>query len=213
MTEASELFVKFQELWRAGKNARLNMECYAGQAWLSLHIHLPQQPPPQPHLQRRQGPSRLRRRARREAARKSASAAVKAATTSEAIPDAPAPDISTAEEAGTPAITVADKMIPEAEKADHSVSPVTPDHAMQVPPMLEDRKHQLNVLARPWPIPSKADHHVRDEICSDQDYRQQSSPSPQPLAPPNQCEVCGKSFGSSRALNNHVTRNHEPTHI
>ena len=50
MTEASELFGKFKELWHAGKNARLSMECYAGQAWLSLHIHLHQQPPPQPNL-------------------------------------------------------------------------------------------------------------------------------------------------------------------
>ena len=190
------------------------MESYAGQAWLSLHIHLPQQHPPQPHLQRRQGPSRLGRRARREAARKSASAAVKAATTSEAIPDAPAPDISTAEEAGTPAITVADKMIPEAEKADHSVSPVQlVAHGIQDPPKLDDRKHQLNVMARPWPVPSNVEHHVRDEMCSDQDYTQQSSPSPQPRAPPNQCEVCGKSFGSSTALNNHVTRNHRPMYL
>ena len=86
MTEASELFEKFQEFWRAGKDARLSMECYAGKAWLSLHVHVHQQPPPlQPHLQRRQGPSRLRRRARREAARKSASAAVKAATTCESV--------------------------------------------------------------------------------------------------------------------------------
>ena len=61
------------------------MECYAGQAWLSLHIHLPQQPPHRQHLQRRQGPSRLRRRARREAARKSGSAAVKAGAASESI--------------------------------------------------------------------------------------------------------------------------------
>ena len=222
MTAASELFGRFEELWHAGKNARLNMECYAGQAWLSLHIHLPHQPPHQPHLQRRQGPSRLRRRARREAARKSGSAAVKAAAASESIPDvstsnAPSPDINSAEEAGndiSPAIPAANKMTPPAEKADPSVSPaVKPDHGMQAPPKLQDRKHQLNVLARSWPIPSEADHHVRDEMCSDQDYRQQSSPSPQPLAPPNQCELCGKSFGSSRALNNHVTRNHEPTHL
>ena len=105
MTEASELFGKFKELWHAGKNARLSMECYAGQAWLSLHIHLHQQPPPQPHLQRRQGPSRLRRRERREAARKSVSAAEKAVATCESSPDAstldvPSPYIDTAEEAG-----------------------------------------------------------------------------------------------------------------
>ena len=64
MTAASELFEKFQELWHAGKNARLSMECYAGQAWLSLHIHLHQKPPPQPHLHCRQGPSRFPRHER-----------------------------------------------------------------------------------------------------------------------------------------------------
>ena len=209
MTEASELFVNFQELWRAGKNACLNMECYAEQAWLSLHIHLSQQPPPQPHLQRRQGPSRLRHRAGREAARERASrAAVKAATICESSPDAstvnaPAPDINTAEEAGneiTPAVPLTNKTVPVAEKAIHPVSPV-----QQVPP-------KLNVLARPWSIPSKAEHHVPDELCSDKDYKQQSSPS-QPLSPPNQCEVCGKSFGSSKALNKHVIGNHEPKYL
>ena len=223
MTEASELFGKFKELWHAGKNARLSMECYAGQAWLSLHIHLHQQPPPQPHLQRRQGPSRLRRRERREAARKSASAAEKAVATCESSPDAstldvPSPNIDTAEEAGndvtTPAIPVADEITPTAEKADHSVSPVQlVAHGIQDPPKLDDSKHQLNVMARPWPVPSNVEHHVRDEMCSDQDYTQQSSPSPQPRAPPNQCEVCGKSFGSSTALNNHVTRNHRPMYL
>ena len=89
MTEASELFGKFKELWHAGKNA----------------------PPPQPHLQRRQGPSRLRRRERREAARKSASAAEKAVKTCESSPDAstldvPSPYIDTAEEAGNDVTTL-----------------------------------------------------------------------------------------------------------
>ena len=201
MTEASELFEKFQEFWRAGKDARLSMECYAGKAWLSLHVHVHQQPPPpQPHLQRRQGPSRLRRRARREAARKSASAAEKAATTCESVQDKSSlnPDGETAEKAAndvTPTISGDEDKTPAAEKADHF--PWKPNH-------------QLNVLAMPWPIDNRAENHVLDEICTDEDYRQETGPTPQPLAPPNQCEVCGKSFGSSKALNNRISRNHQP---
>ena len=69
--EASDIFSKFQNLWRAGTNARLNFECRAGQVWMSLHVHLPNAPPQQQqqHHRRRPGPSRLRRRARRAEAR------------------------------------------------------------------------------------------------------------------------------------------------
>ena len=77
MAEAGALFNKFQQLWQAGKNARLNMECHSGQAWVSLHVHLPHPPhPPTVYHQhpRRHGPSRLLRRARREAARRTTTA-------------------------------------------------------------------------------------------------------------------------------------------
>ena len=54
---------------------------------------------------------------------------------------------------------------------------------------------RLNVLAEPWP-------NVSDEFCRDDIYLQlQSGPS-------NQCEKCGKSFGSNRALSNHIRREH-----
>ena len=77
MAEAGALFNKFQQLWQAGKNARLNIECHSGQAWVSLHVHLPHPPhPPTVYHQhpRQHGPSRLLRRARREAARRTTTA-------------------------------------------------------------------------------------------------------------------------------------------
>lgn len=64
---------KFREIWRESKDARLIVECHAGQAWLSLHHHLPCPPPPSwqspPHRQSRPSPSRIRRRLRRANAR------------------------------------------------------------------------------------------------------------------------------------------------
>ena len=85
--EATKVFKQFQEFWKAGKDARLNLECHAGEVWLQLHVHLPQPPPHQsyhhPHLPR-QGPSRLRRRARRSEAReKAAEKAVNPTVTAE----------------------------------------------------------------------------------------------------------------------------------
>ena len=78
MTEATELFKNFQHLWQAGKDARLNLECHAGQVWLHLQVQLHHPPSPQqyhPHPPR-QGPSRLRRRARRAEERAKAAANV-----------------------------------------------------------------------------------------------------------------------------------------
>ena len=72
--DVTEVVKKFQEFWQAGKDARLNLECHAGQVWLHLQVHLPQPPPPQRQQCHppRQGPSRLRRRARRAEARSKA---------------------------------------------------------------------------------------------------------------------------------------------
>ena len=63
-----------------------------------------------------------------------------------------------------------------------------------------DKPHaRLNVLAKPWP-------NVADEFCRDEIYMQDQ---PCPRAPSNQCEKCGKSFGSCRALGNHMIRDHQ----
>ena len=84
MTMTAELFNQFQTYWRAGSDARLNLECHAGKVWMTLQIYLNHPPPPpSPHKQHRQqprqSPSRLRRRAKRAEARAAAKAAEKEA--------------------------------------------------------------------------------------------------------------------------------------
>ena len=82
MAEAKQFFQKFQNLWQAGTDARLSLECHAGQVWLNLQVHLLHQPSPsEQHRQptRRQGPSRLRRLARRAEARAAKASATEAA--------------------------------------------------------------------------------------------------------------------------------------
>ena len=80
MTMATELFNQFQTYWRAGTDARLNLECHAGKVWMTLQINLHHPPPPPPlhrqhQQQSQQSPSRLRRRAKRAEARHAAAKA------------------------------------------------------------------------------------------------------------------------------------------
>ena len=87
---AAELFNQFQTYWRAGSDARLNLECHAGKVWMTLQINLncPPPPPPPPYRQQqrpRQSPSRLRRRARRAETRAAAKAAEREATADVAV--------------------------------------------------------------------------------------------------------------------------------
>ena len=65
---------KFCKEWQAGTDARLYVECHAGQAWVSLHQPLGHLPPPPSSSRRPPGPSRLRRSAKRAQARAAASA-------------------------------------------------------------------------------------------------------------------------------------------
>ena len=58
---------KFKYLWSAGIDAHFNVETYAGQAWVSLHLRLGHSPGP---LQTRNSPARQRCSERREAERK-----------------------------------------------------------------------------------------------------------------------------------------------
>ena len=76
MADELDTFIqKFRNLWKSGLDARLNMECHAGQAWVGLHLRLGHGPGPLhqsvlPKISRnRDTPSRQRRRARRAAAR------------------------------------------------------------------------------------------------------------------------------------------------
>ena len=69
LTQFQSFVGKFVSLWQQGLDARLNVNCSAGQAWVQLHVglvdaHGPQQQEPQGHV-RVPGPACLRRRQRR----------------------------------------------------------------------------------------------------------------------------------------------------
>ena len=87
-----------------------------------------------------------------------------------------------------------------AEKADLKTELSAVGVAHSVPVQVRAIKPQLGVLAKPW------SSRVYDELCPEEEYQQQSQSTP--VAPPNQCKICGKSFGSSRALNNHEMKYH-----
>ena len=73
MTETLDNLLKsFQETWQAGKDARLFLECHAGQVWTNLQLRISHPPPPKHHHPLKPGPSCLRRRARRAEAREAA---------------------------------------------------------------------------------------------------------------------------------------------
>ena len=201
MTEAEELFATFQKLWRSGTNARLNVECHAGKVWASLHVsfNLPQ---PSPH-QKRSSPSRLRRRARRAATRAQAAGQ---AVASEVIPvnnsnnDETVDEEPGADKLQTVAQTVLSDNQPQqkAVQAGPTLNGSDDDSATDVVEADEEEVvhpiSKLNVLARLWPSGQVEIHRDNKSIVR---------------VPPNQCEKCGKTFGSNRALRNHVTREHE----
>ena len=80
ITELDSFVGKFQQLWKDGVTAHLDLDTHAGSAWVGLRVHLGHVPPGPPHHTAPQGsvyppprhvsPSRQRRRARREAERK-----------------------------------------------------------------------------------------------------------------------------------------------
>ena len=71
----------------------------------------------------------------------------------------------------------------------------------------EDDPTGLNVDASPWPNCDSIQ--VQDTFCPDHQYLQHLlTLKPQATAPRNQCNSCGKTFGSERALTNHMNRDH-----
>lgn len=110
---------KFTNLWHAGKNAQLSMECKNGDTYVNLRLHLDSQPPaPQhpyyPPPRRQPGPSRVRRRVRRAVAR--AEAAENAAVSTE--------NFKAAAEATAP-------IVPQTCEAAVQAVPFTPEAAVQ----------------------------------------------------------------------------------
>ena len=82
-TELSTFIEKFKELWKNGHGAHLDIDCYAGQAWVGLRVRLGHVPGPHHHQDNtypskrtKDSPSRQRRRARRAAARQQKEARV-----------------------------------------------------------------------------------------------------------------------------------------
>ena len=141
MSDPLSIFInKFRSVWQAGTDARLFIECHAGQAWVSLHHHIPRPPPPLKQPPRHPGPSRLHRRRRRADAR-AAEAAVATAEMAVQTDDVP----QTSEVAVQAALVVQPNQVPPAEQVD----PVPP---LPVYPFL--------------PPP----HHLHDEVCQDQVY-------------------------------------------
>ena len=74
-TELDTFVTKFKQLWQSGLGAHLDLDTYAGQAWVGLRLRLGDAPGPHHphvhihHVKTRNGPSRERRRDRRAASR------------------------------------------------------------------------------------------------------------------------------------------------
>ena len=78
VTELDSFVQKFQQLWKAGITAHLDLDTHAGYAWVGLRAQLGHAPPGPfyqhvPHTQRRhRGPSYRRRQQKRQAVRSTA---------------------------------------------------------------------------------------------------------------------------------------------
>ena len=159
MAGPQEMFnfvTKFQNLWHAGKQARLYIECEAGDASINLqlylghHQHPPQ--PQQPHQPLRQSPSRLRRRAKRAEAREVAAANAAQAPhvhTTDVATQATVPNFLTTETS----VQAVPKAIEAAVQASIPV-PTTVDTAVQVSSPGNPTKSPSTPGTRPRPIPA-----------------------------------------------------------
>ena len=149
--DPSDLFEQFQRLWRAGTNARLNLECHAGQAWMSLHVHLPYQPrqEQQQHHRGRPGPSRLRRRARRAKAREKAAEKVAEISTDNAKPSSSNTHVAV-----------------QATSEENIVEKVLVDAVMQTQPYVSDAAAQVDLCAHHY----HHQEHVQDALCPDKHF-------------------------------------------
>ena len=166
----TNLLDKFTSTWQAGKDARLFLECHAGQAWMHLHLHLSHPSPVKQH-HRRPGPSRLRRRARREEARLAAANAATKETSNKK---------DTAEVAVQVDKTA--RVTCDAVQADHSSTAVLATHHHPAVEAVPKQPAAQAVVARQLPVAQAAftaeqarpwlphHHPVQDALCPDLHY-------------------------------------------
>jgi hypothetical protein len=76
VTELDSFVQKFQQLWKAGVTAHLDVDCHAGKAWVGLRVQLGHVPGPVQHQVHRpshqrphRGPAYQRRQERRQASK------------------------------------------------------------------------------------------------------------------------------------------------
>ena len=139
MADLNILIDKFLYEWQAGRDARVHLECHAGQAWISLHKSLGYPPllpqydrqPSQSQSHHRASPSQLRCRAKRAQAFAVASAATE--TAEAAVETSPGEDVIKVAEvvAPQPSHGPQDEVQPLQKRQADQACQVLPPHADQ----------------------------------------------------------------------------------
>ena len=161
MANLKILIGKFRHEWQAGRAARVHLECHAGQAWRSLHLHVGHPPPAKQH-KRHPGHSRLRRRARREEACAAANNAASRESTAAVV---------TAEKAvQTVETTIIPTKIPDPTvqvKQHHTPAP-QPIPAVQV--VAKQNPHHISAEEAQLQSEPTLPTFVCDAFCPDEEY-------------------------------------------
>ena len=164
--ELKSFVTKFADLWHSGRNASLSLECEAGEATINLKLRLGSHSFQHHHqgeehcLERRAGPSRLRRRARRAQARAMAADQAGAAAAEKAS-DLPSEGAKTAEEAASSPAAKVDaavqaEIVPkpaaQAGHVDAAVQVVCPEHGQILFPLYGMQAASLPPTHLPLPV-------------------------------------------------------------
>ena len=165
--ELESFFLKFNQLWRAGESAKLDLETHAGQAWVGVRVHLGPAHPYQVHVpshqekRTRNSPARERRRAKRLAARQQ---------NGEVIENVNVDEAEEAENIESEHV-VSDTAVPldEAEKAKENESDkVAEDAAVPVDGGENKKQNESESVAENAAVPANSEENteeVIEEIC------------------------------------------------